>query len=217
MVVMLPLWVIFIHFCCFALQPPLSQSGSSYSKLILHAWHFPDEEELCFSVVLLSPMSYPQHIPKSVFPMPAHLCEVWPLTFIISYSPNSSLREMGGVGRGIRSLWTVVIMEGFRKGRTAWARLFSVSHLMREEKIIHVEQWGGGWGKSCVYLGAFQVLWLKWQTFEARVQGRNVRQPVSWGHGEVQMQFIVLSTYTAVASRYISMEREWDNITRFVL
>jgi len=39
-------------------------------------------------------------------------------TFIISYSPNSNLREMGGVGRGARSLWTVVmIMEGFRKGR----------------------------------------------------------------------------------------------------
>lgn len=40
---------------------------------------------------------------------------------------------------------------------------------MREEKIIHVEQWGGGRGKSCVYLGAFQVFWLKWETFEIRV------------------------------------------------
>lgn len=160
MVVMLPLWIIFVHFCCFA--------GTSYSTLILHAGRFPDDEKLCFSLLLLSPMSYPQHIPKSVFPMPAHLCKVWPLTFIITYSPNSNLREMGGVGWGIRSLWTVVIMEVFRKGK-AWARLFSVSHLMREEKIIHVEQWGGGRGKSCAYLGTLQVFWLKWQTFETRM------------------------------------------------
>ena len=53
----------------------------------------------------------------SVFPMPPHLCEAQPLTFINLCSPNNNLREMGGVGRGARSLWTVVIMEVFRKGK----------------------------------------------------------------------------------------------------
>lgn len=35
-------------------------------------------------------------IPTSIFPMPALLCEAWPLTFILCSFPNHNLREMGG-------------------------------------------------------------------------------------------------------------------------
>lgn len=88
-------------------------------------------DNLYLSLVLLSPIFYPQHHPQSVFPMPAHWCGAW---LSPSLSLNSGL-QMGGGERGGRLLLSsVVILEGFRRSGLSqtfrcrsldWSREFS--------------------------------------------------------------------------------------------